>query len=534
MQDGDVVFAIQKERITRKKHHWGKLGDVSNFYSPLLWDFPEPIDLVVECYSSDDEFANLKAYEVELRTALHLRDDAEIIQIPHHLAHLYSAAPVSGFDQSAVMVIDFMGSPVRHLETIWERPASTREDDVEVASYYTWGPGGPRCEFKHLWNRAQENGLGLGYFYQSLAQSMFPGEGTEGKAMGLAAFGDPYAMTLPGLPVDEGRVTIPDAWIEAFEQAPRFAARSPDDRGFQECANFAAAGQKAFEEALLDLAGWLKQSTGRSNLCFAGGAALNCVANGRLRRESAFGQIYVPPAPNDAGTAIGCAMFGALQQTVTRRARFRWKSDFLGPDIVLDPNTLDDDLAAQLTWQRPEDAVGALADLLCTGKAIGVIQKGAEFGPRALGHRSILANPMDRDMKDWINKNIKGREWFRPLAPMVLEADAGSYFEIDGPSPYMLYTFGMKPQSSEVLPAINHADSSARLQTVGPQDDPLIYELLCAMKRRTGHGVLLNTSFNGQDEPIVESLKQALTCLIESKLAYVYAPPFLYSDAAQE
>ncbi len=529
---GRLVFAIQKERLTRQKHDWGKLGDVSKLYAPLLQKFAEPIDLVVECYSSDVEFNKLADYREELYKTIRFRNEAEIVIIPHHLAHLYSAAPISGFKNCAAMMIDFMGSPVAHLEDGWSRPPLVSDDDVEIASFYDWENETPLCLSKHLWDRNRQHGVGLGFFYQTLAQSMFPGEGNEGKVMGLAAYGNKSRIDMPNLTVEEGQVTIPPEWFDLFACTPPFSAQSIDDPNFTHCADAAAVGQAVFETALLELANWLCRSTGKSNLCFAGGTALNCVANSRLQRESLFDGLFIPPAPNDAGTAIGCALYG-VQVLPSTCNSFRWRTDFLGPAIDLQPANLPAIVSNRVEWSQPKRPISVLVELLCGGAAIGIVQGGAEFGPRALGHRSILADPTHDGMKDWINANIKGREWFRPLAPMVLESEANVYFDLDVLSPHMLYTYAMKPAAIDGLPAVKHVDSTARVQTVGPDDDKFIFELLKAMKVKNGHGVLLNTSFNGQDEPIVENLEQALECLLDSGLSYVYAPPYLFGKKQQ-
>ncbi len=526
MRGSAVVWAIQKERLTREKHHWGALGDLSRIYRPNLPNLDEPIDLVVECYSSDKEFARLAAYRAEIEQSLRFRGPPRIEPVSHHLAHLYSAYFPSGFRQAAVMVADFMGSPVNQITETWPGRGRRAPFAVEVASFYDCVGKQITCIGKQFWDRDPGAGVGLGFFYQSLTNAMFPGEGNEGKVMGLAAYADADELRMPPLVVEDGQVLIPPQWFELFADREHFGFFSRNTGGFEDCARLAAAGQRAFEDALLRLARWLHRATGKDALCFAGGTALNCVANGRLLRESPFTRVFVPPAPHDGGTAIGCALYGMLSLLGGRNA-FRWDSDFLAPPPAIGPiaEMVSDD--PSLLVERVGDPVEAMADLLAEGWVVGLYQGGSEFGPRALGHRSILADPTCAPMRDWINANIKGREWFRPLAPMTLWQDAKLYFDLDRPSPHMLFAANVTAKGRDALPAITHIDGTARVQTVGRGDAPLIYALLHAVKRRTGHGVLLNTSFNGQDEPIVETVDQAVACFRQSGLHALVVPPYV-------
>jgi carbamoyltransferase len=365
-------------------------------------------------------------------------------------------------------------------------------------------------------------------FYFLLTQAMFPGEGNEGKVMGLAPHGDVHALGLPPLEVDGPSVTIPAAWRAQLRERGRFRYGAPGVR-FSDCANLAAAGQRAFEDALLQVATWLHAQTGLDNLCFAGGTGLNCSANERLLRETPFRRVFIPPAPSDAGTSIGCALYG-LTALAGQRCDWRWTHDYLGPEPAL--AAIEDALqdAPDLIVDRlpGRDLLSErMLDLLCANKVVGLYQGRAEFGPRALGHRSIIGNPRHGYVRDWINAQVKQREWFRPLAPVVLEERAAEFFDVPVASPFMQFAAPVRAEAAALVPAITHVDNTARLQTVGPHDDPLLRTLLTGFAARTGVPVLLNTSFNGKDEPIVETPAEAVAAFRHMPLHALAMPPFL-------
>jgi carbamoyltransferase len=528
MHGSELVWAIQKERLTRQKHHWGKPGDVGGLYTRRLPGLDRPIDILVECFSSDAEAARLPEYEAELDAALRFAPGCRRLRISHHLSHVYSVFPPSPFNEAAVMVVDGQGSPAAEFTEHWSGAAAVPGDWREVSSFYTATRERVECVGKQLWDRDDARLVGLGMFYFMLTQTLFPGEGNEGKVMGLAPHGDPVAAGLPPLTVEGGQVAIPPAWRALLRERERFHYGAPGV-GFSDCANLAAAGQRAFEDALLALARWLHALTGLDNLCFAGGTALNCSANERLLRETPFKRIFIPPAPSDAGTALGCALYG-LSEVAGVRCAYRWTSDYLGPEPALSDIEAAVADAGDLVVERVRGR-GALCermlDLLCAGKVVGLYQGRSEFGPRALGHRSILGNPRQGRVRDWINARVKQREWFRPLAPVVLEERAAEFFDVPAASPFMQYAAPVRPAMAALVPAITHVDGTARLQTVGPHDDPLLRALLEGFAARTGVPVLLNTSFNGKDEPIVETPAEALASFRRMPLHALAMPPFL-------
>lgn len=542
MRGSTVVCSIQKERLTRRKHHWGRLNDVKGAYAPRLACLDEGIDVLVECYSSDRELERLPDYEREIAETLKLSRGAKRALISHHVAHLYSVFHPSPFDEAAVMVVDGQGSPVRDFTESWPGSASFPSHWREVSSFYAAERGGRagetiRCLGKQLWDTDDRRLVGLGMFYFLLTQAIFPGEGHEGKVMGLAPYGDPNALRLPPLDVDGPTVTIPDAWREVLGDRERFRYRGAEggigaeggaDRSgrFKDTANLAAAGQRAFEEALLEVARWLHARTGARDLCFAGGTGLNCCANDRLLRATPFERVFIPPAPSDAGTSLGCAIYG-LTALCGGECAFRWTHDFLGPE----PRAAEIEAALRgaddLVVEEPEDLCARVVDLLSATRIVALYQGRSEFGPRALGHRSILGDPRFGHVRDFINSSVKGREWFRPLAPIVLLEDAHRYFDIRRPSPFMQFAAPVLPEAADVIPAVTHIDCTARLQTVGPDDDPLLRDVLERFGALTGVPVLLNTSFNAQDEPIVESPAEAVRTFLRTPMHALAMPPYL-------
>jgi carbamoyltransferase len=533
MHGSQLLWAIQKERLTRRKHHWGQTGDLRNHYVPRLPGLDRPLDVLVECYSSDAEIDRLADYEAELSETLKLGPGCRRARISHHLAHVYSAFHPSPFREAAVMIVDGQGSPVADFTEHWAGAAGVPGGWREVSSFYRADRERIDCIGKQVWDRDDQRPAGLGMFYFLLTQLLFPGEGNEGKVMGLAPHGDPYALGSPPLDVDGPRVTIPGAWHELLRQRSRFRY-GLDGTRFADCANLAAAGQRAFEDALLALARWLHGATGIENLCFAGGTGLNCSANERLSRETPFRRVFIPPAPSDAGTALGCALYG-LTELAGAGCYYRWADDYLGPEPQLA------DIEAALREAAPgaacdliiehlpdrTDLCARMLDLLCESRVLGLFQGRSEFGPRALGHRSILGDPRSARVREWINARVKQREWFRPLAPVVLLERARDYFDIDGPSPFMQFAAPVRPALAGTVAAITHVDGSARLQTVAQDDDALLRALLTGFEARTGIPVLLNTSFNGKDEPIVETPFEAVASFRRMPLHALAMPPYL-------
>jgi carbamoyltransferase len=529
---GAQVTSLQKERLSRRKHHWGRLGDITKLYVPAFPELREPVDLVVECYSSDTEVEHLDAYRRELERSLSFRNGTRAVRVSHHLAHLYSAFHPSPFERSAVMVIDAQGSHVRDVTERFPGDHDAAPGLLETASFYRCHRDRREveCVGKQLWDGDWLRPVGLGCFYYLLTRAIFPkGEGNEGKVMGLAPFGRADALGMPELVVEDERVLIPDPWLELFSEPERFLFPAAGG-AIEESANLAAAGQAAFESALLRLAAWLAEATGESDLCFAGGAALNCSANGRLLRDSAFGDLFIPPSPHDGGTAVGCALYGAIEH-LGLAGDFRWVNDFLGPSA--DPAELERAVLAgagrDLVVQRPDDLLADVVRALEGGRVVALHDGRSESGPRALGHRSILADARHPAMRDFINSQVKGREWFRPLAPIVLAEAAGRIFDIDRPAPFMQIAADVRPEFRDQLPAITHIDGTARLQTVDAENTPFLHALLTRFEAATGCPVLLNTSLNGPGDPLTETPAHSLATFRDTAIHALVLPPLLVS-----
>jgi carbamoyltransferase len=291
--------------------------------------------------------------------------------------------------------------------------------------------------------------------------------------------------------------------------------------------DLAASIQKATEEIMLNMAKHLYKETRLENLCLAGGVALNCVANGRILRESGFKNLFIQPAAGDAGGAVGVAAY-IYHALLNQPRNFIWEHAYWGPEFS--SSEIEAFLQSRgLPFQQVSEAElpRFTARLLAQGKVIGWFQGRMEFGPRALGNRSILADPRDPEIKDMVNKKIKFREEFRPFAPAILEERVSDYFEINCPSPYMLLVAQVREDKRTQIPAVTHVDGSARIQTVNQRQNSLFYAVLKEFENLTGCPVLLNTSFNLKGEPIVCSPQDAYHTFIRSGLDYLIMGNFV-------
>jgi carbamoyltransferase len=279
--------------------------------------------------------------------------------------------------------------------------------------------------------------------------------------------------------------------------------------------DIAASAQVVLEEASLRLADWLHRQTGEANLCLAGGVALNCVMNSRLQQDSPFQRVWVQPAAGDAGTALGAALWVWAQERSSAE-RWRMEDAYLGPDY--DDAAIEQALEhGKLAYERCPDIAAATAECLAQGKVVGWFQGRMEFGPRALGARSILASPADPDMVQRLNQ-LKDREDFRPVAPAVLEEAAGEFFEDCQDAPFMLFVYQVRPEQADRVPAIRHVDNTARVQTVNAVRAPLYHRVISQFRERTGLPVVVNTSFNSRGQPIVCTPQDALECFYTSPI----------------
>jgi carbamoyltransferase len=420
--------------------------------------------------------------------------------VEHHRAHEASAFLAAPFDDCAVLVMDGRGERACTSYGMWDGAHYSRIGQVD---------------FPHS----------LGLLYESVTDYLgFLHSSDEYKVMALASFGTPrYAQRVREcIRFDAGgqyRVSEPDwqAWLGP-PRVPGAAIR-------QEHMDLASSLQLVLEETVFTLARWLHDQTGSPRLAMAGGVALNCVLNGRLRAEGPFEDIWVQPAAGDAGTALGAALWVDAEQRDTGPRRWRMEHAFLGPEYA--EREIGQLLArAGLAFSRPSDLAGACANLLADGCVLGWFQGRMEFGPRALGARSILASPLEPGMQEKLNQ-IKDREDFRPVAPVVLEEAASSWFEHGWRSPYMLFVDQVRADRAARIPAVCHVDRSARVQTVDAITNPAMHGLLRAFADKTGVPVLVNTSFNTRGAPMVCTPEDALAAYFTSPLDALALGPFL-------
>ncbi len=554
LRDGVVVAAVAKERLTRVKHDAGFYAEVVDYCLEAAGIPLERVDLVVrDCYVlpvpemerrllHQDRPYHLTPRERRQALAhpLFLAPPERAPNVSHHLAHAYSAFAVSPFREGVVMVVDGVGS--YRADCTEEIPAGCDAHPLarESESWYRFRDATlePLRKFwlepsRGFLNDEFTSMAGLGALYSRVSTYVFGDWNKCGEVMGLAPYGRPGgADERPGDPEGrpyghlmslgpDGRLAVPE-WTEAMRHP--FLGRS--DAAWEasphraEWEDLARRAQEDAETVLLERARRLHAETGAENLCIAGGVGLNCVANGRIVEETPFRNVFVQPAAGDDGIALGAALYGHLALRGGKRA-FVQTSSFLGREYR------EDEAAAAarglLPWlcgsrRRREDAVDRAAGLLAAGRVIGWFQGGSEFGPRALGNRSILADPRDPGMRDHVNARVKHRQSFRPFAPAVPAERAREWFEGEQESPFMLLAKRVRPEARDRIPAVVHVDGTARVQTVRREDNPRFHALLEAFGARTGVPVLLNTSFNLRGEPIVETPRDAVEGYLASRL----------------
>jgi carbamoyltransferase len=423
--------------------------------------------------------------------------------VEHHIAHAASAFHASPFYHAAVLTLDGRGEK------------ATTSYSVGTGNQLRWLG---QVNFPHSLGMLYEQVTGyLGFLHSS----------DEYKVMALASFGKPRYVTdfreIVQLGLD-GHYTIHPLHLEERFGPARVKGGPLEQRHH----DIAHSLQIVLEETALALARWLHEKTSAKNLCMAGGVALNCVMNARLRDRGPFEHIWVQPAAGDAGTALGAALWIDAQE---RRAcgdderRYCMDHAFLGPAYS------DDEIEQFLQWsklpyRRLTCIAEQVADLLVQGKVIGWFQHRMEFGPRSLGARSILASPIHATMQARLNE-IKDREDFRPVAPVVLEEEAGNWFDNAGSSPFMLFVYDVLPEKADLIPAVRHVDGTARIQTINRHQHPLYYDLVKAFQARTDIPVLVNTSFNTRGEPIVCTPRDAIECFWTSPLDALAIGSFL-------
>lgn len=537
LKDGQILVAIEKERLTRRKSDGGNDMFTIDYCLNAAQIRPEQLSLIVQ----NANFGGFAYGNDWYGGPRRLPAGVPVVTISHHLAHAWSAFALSPFEETAILVVDGCGNAYEDctdLEgaTLCERP----EGDLaalyfEKDSYYLAGPDGVKAVYKdfspfgrigtHYPMHPKTTRHSIGGFYAAASAYVFGDVSDAGKLMGLAPYGKRGRWPYQPLQVRDGRLWFNEDWITHFRER----ASSPGDftKRFSYFADVAAMVQESIERALLDLVGDRYARAPSPHLCFSGGVALNAVVNQRLETSGPFRHLFVPPAADDSGLAIGCAYYGWRQALSNPRAR---PNSFTFPGKPYSRNEIDQAVAAagqSLAVETPADLLASMAKALGEGQVVGWFRGGSEFGPRALGHRSILADPGRAEVRDHINRDIKFREDFRPFAPSVRGESASRFFEVDRPCPFMLRVVPVRPEWRTRLAAVTHVDGSARLQTVEASGDPDFHRLLGLVGDKTGVDVLLNTSMNRKGQPIVETPGEAIALLRDTQLDALAIGPYL-------
>ena len=530
LKDGVICVAIEKERITRRKHDGGNDTAAIRYCLDAEGISLKDVSLIVQ----NANFGMFKEgngfWEGQPRI---VEAGVPIVTISHHLAHAYSAIGTSPFREAAILVIDGCGSSLDDCmdappNVSTEKPSGhLRQLYFEKDSYYIYKNGKVMPVFKDFSPWAMPNVRhypmcpnttlhSIGGLYLGVSTYIFSGLEDAGKLMGLAPYGQAGKYDFEIFDLRDGRAFVREDWMSRFVEPCRSYEQFREN--FQHYADIAFWVQKEVERAVLYVVNSRYEIAPSRNLAYAGGVALNAVANRRIVTETNFENVYFQPAAGDNGLSVGCAFYGWLE--VLKKDRIiNDCSMLLGK--TYQPLTLRQTLEAyenDLHFSESEDYIEKTAELLSAGKTVGWFQDGAEFGPRALGNRSILADPRRPEMRDFINSRIKFREDFRPFAPSVLKEDAATYFDCDYESPYMITVAPVRSEWRERLPSVVHCDQSARIQTVTADANPKYHRLLHAFKKLTGISVLLNTSFNRKGMPIVETPQEAIEFFLNCEL----------------
>ena len=541
LAEGQLVAAIEEERFNRIKH-WagfpaaaaaaclkGELPDcvaISRDPKAHFWEKVSRIALRPRYWWRALNRGKNMVRLAHVAETLGLNGRARVYFVEHHRAHLASAFLCSPFEEAAVVSIDGFGD---FSSVMW---GVGRGNQIEVM-------GGVR--YPHS----------LGIFYTAFTQFLgFPKYGDEYKMMGLAAYGEPkwlpqvrqvvrtfgdqvqldldyfvhhtagVDMTWEDCEPILGTVYSPKM-IDTFG-APRKPRADIEPRH----ADLAASVQQVLEENYFNLLNYVHRQTGQRRLCLAGGVALNCAANGKIFDHTNFQDVWIQPASNDAGTSLGAALY-VWHQLLGRPRTFIMRHSSWGPEYG------EQDIRCALEkagvrFHKPEQEalIDTAAREIAQGKILGWYQGRMEFGPRALGNRSILADPRRPEMKDILNCRIKYREPFRPFCPSILAGRVGEYFEVDYPSPFMNTAYKVKPEMREKIPAVVHADGTGRLQTVEEEVNRVYWRLINRFEELTGVPVLLNTSFN-ENEPIVNTPEEAIDCFLRTQMDVLVLGPYL-------
>ena len=530
VKDGELICAIEEERIRRIKHwagfpsesvKWcleyarispGQINYIAISRNPFF-KLPQKA-LRMVCKRPSFAFLCARAQNYWKLSDINDYFKARVYKIEHHRAHLASSFFVSPFDEAAVVSVDGFGDFVSAMTGIGKSGQIKILADVE---------------FPHS----------LGIFYSALTQYLgFWNYGDEYKVMGLSAYGKPAFLDKMREIVklkNNGLFELDTSYFlhdtEGVEMtwlndAPKMGKLFPDrlirllgsprreeEELGQRFQDIAASLQAMYEEAFFHILNHLYKKTGLENLCLSGGCSQNSLANGKIYEKTKFKNVYVPPAGHDAGGAIGAAFY-LWNQILKKPRTFVMNSPYWGPDF--DSNMIRSAIQeSQLKFEELNigDLTKKIAQDIADGKIVGWFQGRTEWGPRALGNRSILVDPRKKEMQDTLNARIKKREWFRPFAPSILMEKTGEWFEDSHPVPFMEKVYKVRQEKRETIPAVVHGDGTGRLQTVDSVINPLYHKLIVDFNNLTGVPIVLNTSFN-ENEPIVNTPHDAIDCFV--------------------
>jgi carbamoyltransferase len=550
----EVVFAVEEERLNRKKHFGGvpehairacldhaklTLADIDHvafFWKPSISYAKIPVYLLKFWNKVPTLLREQKSFSVEENLGMlnYLKDMKKLPEtlkklfptssppkfkfhlLEHHFCHAASAFYPTPYDDAAILTIDGAGE--------W------------TTSMLAYGKGNSITKIGGV-----VTPYSLGAFYQAISRHLgFKLIEGPGKLMGLASYGNPETEVYTKMREivklkDDGGFKLDMSYLsyhytrksgvtKKFTDA--FGPSKTEGKNWSPHElNVAAAAQRIVEDVILHMVRTLKKKTNSENLCMAGGVALNSVANGLIAKEGLFKNIFIQPAAGDSGTALGAALL--MNHKILNRPR-KWimENAFLGPEY----SSEEYETAIKesgLPYIRTKNYNEFAAKKLKEDKILAWFQGKMEFGPRALGNRSIITSPLHPDMKAIVNARVKFREAFRPFAAIVLEEDCGKYFDSDFPNPYMLFVYNVKKEYLGKMPAITHVDNSVRIQTVNEKENPQLRRLLEAFKKETDCSVLLNTSFNIKGEPIVASPKDAVKSFAEADMDYLVMGDFV-------
>jgi len=533
LKDGEIIAAAQEERFNREKYSSVfplnaanfclQAGDLTIYDIDYICFYEKPF-----LKFSRVILRHLRSYPFSLKNFLdttpswladrlilpivlkrELGYERKTFFIKHHLSHADSAFLVSPYEEAAILTADGVGE--------W------------ATTTLGFGRGNNIKIFKEI---IYPDSLGLLYaiITTCLGFKVFEGEG---KVMGLSAYGKPkylnkfreiitvksdgsFKLDMAFFAFNKGLKMYSKRLVEAFGKE-----RNSEDKIEERHCDIAASLQVFIEETLITIARNLYNETRVNNLCLAGGVFLNCVANGRILEETPFKEIFIQPAAGDSGGALGAASY-LYHSVLGNKRNYIMKDAYFGPDFSLNQiERILINLGIKFKRLSDPELTKYIAKKLSEDKTIGWVQGKMEWGPRALGNRSILANPCNPDMKDILNAKIKKRESFRPYAPAVLEERAGEFFQLKTSSPFMLLASRVIEGKKATIPAVTHVDGTARVQTVSKQTNPRFWQLIKEFENITGVPVVLNTSFNLRGEPIVCTPEEAIDCLQRSQMDYL-------------